>query len=636
MRPLAGALVAVWALLTTGAVQAQQPATLVHLLDYIAVDYGEAVAEGKVRNADEYREMAEFASNVREGIARLPQHPEKGALQDQAGALEKRIAAKASAEDVASAASRLRQSIVAVYQVAVGPRRAPDAARGASLFQAHCGGCHGADGRGNGPLANGMEPRPTDFHDAERPALRSVHSLYNTISLGVAGTPMRAFSELTEDDRWALAFRVAAWGVDPAKASEGRAAWDAHRWRGELGSVAAIAGQSRREIESRWAAEAAAVAAYLITSPQALEQGKPAPLEIARTRLDASEALFREGKRAEAHEAALSAYLDGFELAEAGIATVDADLVRRLEAAMIDYRGAIKEGDAPRVAELAARIRSGLDEAAHALSQGGLSPTAAATASFIVLFREGLEAVLVVAALAAFLRRSGQAHAMPYLHAGWVGALALGLVTWIVGTWVMDLSGAGRETTEGVTALIASAMLIYVGFWLHDKSHASAWQRFLMQGAAAVKPGAAWGLAGMAFLAVYREVFETVLFYQALWAQAPEALWPIAGGFVAAAASLAAVAWGMLRYSLRLPLGLFFGASGLLLAVLGIVLAGNGIAALQEAGALPITPAPIFELRWLGVHANWQSLAAQLVATSLVVVLLWRSRARAAQAEAAT
>jgi high-affinity iron transporter len=617
---------------------AQEPATVVHLLDYIAVDYGEAVADGAVRNADEYREMREFAANVADAVAALGERPRKVELVGQAAALRKRIEARASPAEIALAAARMKDLLIDAYAIEIGPRRAPDVARGSALFATHCAACHGPQGRGDGPLAKGMEPSPSDFHDAQRPALRSIHGLFNTISLGVAGTPMRAFRELSQNERWALAYRVAAWGVGDAQAERGRSAWHAGQWRAAFASQAAVAGHSRHDIAARQGDEAASVAAYLTRSPQEIDASKPAPIALARERIGASEVLYREGRRAEAFQAALSAYLDGFELAEAGIGAVDAQLVRRLETEMMAYREAIKAGAATeRIAAMAAQVRAGLDEAAARLAASALTPASAAAASFVILLREGLEAVLVVAALAAFLRRSGQARAMPYLHAGWIGALALGALTWMAGTWLVELSGAGRETTEGVTALVASAMLLYVGFWLHDKSHAKSWQRFLMQGASAVRPGAAWGLAGMAFIAVYREVFETVLFYQALWTQAPGAAWAIVAGLAAAAASLAAIAWAMLRFAVRLPLALFFGASGLLLAAMGVVLAGNGIAALQEAGLMAISPAPIHEIRWLGLHATWQSIAAQGVATALVVALyvLSRARARARLQEAA-
>jgi high-affinity iron transporter len=152
-----------------------------------------------------------------------------------------------------------------------------------------------------------------------------------------------------------------------------------------------------------------------------------------------------------------------------------------------------------------------------------------------------------------------------------------------------------------------------------------------MGGASALRPGAAWGLALMAFLAVYREVFETVLFYQALWTQASGEIAAIIGGFLAAAVALAAITWMMLRYSIRMPLGVFFGASGILLALLAVVLAGNGIAALQEAGMIPVSPVAFITISWLGIHPNVQSLATQLALALAVIALFGISRARAAR-----
>ncbi|QJR15156.1 cytochrome c/FTR1 family iron permease [Usitatibacter palustris] len=606
--------------------RAQDASQVVHLLDYIAVDYSEAVADGKIKDEGEYKEMLEFAGNVSLGLAKLGDHADKSKLVVQAGALAKLIDAKAAPVDVSAAAVALRQSVVTAYRVVVGPKRAPDLAKGRALFAQHCATCHGADGRGDGPLAKGMDPAPSNFHERERQEKRSVHGLFNTISLGVGGTAMRSFNEIPEADRWALAYVAAGWGISDDEVARGKMLWEAKRFHDSLGTHAAVAGRSATEVGASLGKEAIDVLAYLRRNPAVLDAGKPGPIAFARDRLAESLALHGQGKIDAATQAALTAYLEGFELVEAAVATVDASLVRRVESLMIDYRNLLKSGAPHRDVEvLAAKVDDALEDAAKAISGTALSPTATAAASFVILLREGLEAVLVVVALLAFLRRGGQSQAVPYLHAGWIAALVAGGITWFVASKLIAVSGADRETTEGVTALIAAAMLLYVGFWLHDKSHAQAWQGFLMRGAGSLKSGAAWGLALMAFLAVYREVFETVLFYEALWTQASDPA-AIGIGFVAAAITLAAITWAILRYSLRLPLGLFFGASGILLAILAVVLAGNGVAALQEAGLVPVTPVDFVTIGWLGIHPNGQSLGLQAVLLVVVFALFRRGR----------
>ncbi len=626
----ARALAAALLLAVSCVAAAQDPMLAVHLLDYIAVDYVEAVADGKVKNADEYKEMTEFGASVADTIGRLPAAPGKEKLAAAAKALRERIAAKAPVPEVSAMAQELRRAVVTAYKVATGPRRAPDLARGAALFAEHCASCHGAAGLGDGVASKGLDPAPSNFRERERQQQRSAYGLYNTITRGVEGTSMRAFPELAEADRWALAYVAANFGATDAERKHGEAAWKSGLPKAAWSSQAAIAGRAPHEVKVQGGDDALAVLAYLRAHPGVLEQGKPSPIDFARERLARSVELHANGDTDAATQAALASYLEGFELAEASLAAVNPDLVRRVEAAMIEYRNALKSGaPAADVRALAAKTDQLLEDVREALS-ATLSPVAAFTAAFVILLREGLEAVLVVTALLAFLRRGGQAHAMPYIHAGWIAALALGAFTWYAATALATVSGAQREVTEGITALVAAAMLLYVGFWLHDKSHARAWQAFLMQGAKSLRPGAAWGLALMAFLAVYREVFETVLFYQALWIQAPGQEAVIAAGIGAAALALAAVTFAMLRYAQRLPLGLFFGASGILLAALAIVLAGNGVAALQEALWLPVTPAGSLTVAWLGIHPNLQALGTQAVLALVVVLMLRASSRRAA------
>jgi high-affinity iron transporter len=174
--------------------------------------------------------------------------------------------------------------------------------------------------------------------------------------------------------------------------------------------------------------------------------------------------------------------------------------------------------------------------------------------------------------------------------------------------------------TEGVTALIAAAMLIYVGFWLHNKAYSHAWNRFI-----ATKVGAAlekktlWTMMGISFLAVYRELFEIILFYEALWAQTDAAgQRALIGGLVAAAVLLCATGWAIFRYSVRLPIGPFFAVMSVLLGLMAVIFAGNGAAALQEAGVIQSDPVEFISVPALGVYPTLQTLATQAFVLALV------------------
>ena len=166
----------------------------------------------------------------------------------------------------------------------------------------------------------------------------------------------------------------------------------------------------------------------------------------------------------------------------------------------------------------------GLFDRAEATLDTGSDDQAGATTAFVgaltILLREGLEALLLVIAMVAFLRKAERTDAMPYVHAGWIGALLAGGVTWLVATRLIAISGASRELTEGFAALIAAVVLVSVGIWMHGKSQADAWQRYIRQTMSkALSRGSVWFLFGLSFLIVYREAFETVLFYAALWSQ---------------------------------------------------------------------------------------------------------------------
>ena len=605
--------------------------TIIHMLDYVSVDYPEFVKDGKVLDAPEYEEQREFARQSSLLLEQLPANAEKAALVAKARQLVARVDAKAPGEEVSTLARGLAADVVRAYRLTVAPRQAPDLARAATLFQAQCAACHGAQGRGDGPAAKGMDPAPSNFHDEARMKQRSIYGLYNTITLGVGGTPMRAFGELSEADRWALAFLASGLRNKPEQVAKGQALWQKGTGKQEVGTYRALVTQQPGELAAK-SADLDAVRGYLVAHPEAIAAAATAPLDVTRAKLAESLAAYRAGDRAGARQHAVSAYLEGFELVEAGLDNVDAPLRREVEDAMMGLRTDIDAGKpVEAVAQRIDNLHALLARVDEKLGAGEMSPTAAFTSSLLILLREGLEAILVLAAIVAFVRKTGRTDALPYIHVGWMIAVLLGVGTWFAANHLLTITGASREVTEGVSALVAAAMLLYVGLWLHRRSTAQAWQSFIRdQVNTALGKRTLWAMAGISFLAVYRELFEIILFYETLWAQAGETRRDaVLAGIGVAALLLALLAWVILKYSVRLPLGPFFTATSGLLVVMAFVFVGHGIAALQEAGWLASTPARFVDVPLLGVHSNVQGLAAQglLVVLTVAGVLLSRRRA---------
>uniref|UniRef100_UPI0017ABFAC0 FTR1 family iron permease n=1 Tax=Sphingomonas sp. TaxID=28214 RepID=UPI0017ABFAC0 len=306
----------------------------------------------------------------------------------------------------------------------------------------------------------------------------------------------------------------------------------------------------------------------------------------------------------------------------------DAALMARVERAMAQLRAAI--GGGRPVTEVRERVRA-LD-ALFADTERALAPSKAGNASaflgaFTILLREGLEALLIIVAMLTFLRKAERPEMLRTVHYGWIAALAAGLATWWAATHLLTISGASRELTEGLGSILAALILLFVGIWMHGKAQANEWQRYIKARlGAALSKRSAWFLFLLAFVAVYREVFETILFFAALSAEGN--VGALVAGGAAGLIVLAGIALAMFRFSARLPIAKFFAYSSALIAVLAVVLAGKGVAALQEAGLLGLTPveaAPRIAI--LGLYPTLEGLAAQ--AATLVILLLgfgWNRR----------
>lgn len=612
--------------------------TIWRLLDYIAVDYGAAVTDGRVINDAEYTEMVEFSTNVRQRLAQLPPTAARAGLLQGAGRLQSIIAAKAPPAQVAASARALGRELLSAYPVPLAPPGPPDLERGAALYAQNCASCHGGAGDGRGPAARGMDPPPIDFTDRSRARERSLFAFYQVIDQGLEGTAMPGFAHLTPEERWALAFHAGRFAYPTSASGDGERLWDDAEIRRQVPDLATLVSLTPAQLEEALGPERAnAVTAYLRSHPEVFAENASGSLSLSRERLAQAVEAYGRGDAAAATDLALSAYLDGFEPVEPLLSARDGSLMRRIESAMAELRSAI--GRRAPVEEVRARaddLNRLFADAERVIAPEAGSAVSAFLGAFTILLREGLEALLIVIAMIAFLRKAERQDVMGYVHGGWIAALLAGIATWAAATYFIGVSGASRELTEGFGSLLAAAVLLTVGVWMHGKAQAGAWQRYIAEKLTKVlSKRSAWFLFGLTFIVVYREVFETIIFYATLWSQSNHGA--ILGGAAAAVALLVVVAVAMLRFSRRLPIADFFRYSSILIAILAVVLTGKGIAGLQEAGLVQVTPAGAFpSINALGFLPTVETLLAQLAVLAAILIGFRRNRIAAARPAAST
>ncbi|CZT26516.1 cytochrome c/FTR1 family iron permease [Pseudomonas cerasi] len=590
-------------------------AQALHLLDYLGADYPATVADGKVVDTVKYQQQVDNLTALQGLIVALPQRAERDALEQAVNQLKSAVAGRQDAAQVTRQARQLSAKLALAYEVSQAPAITPDPARGAPLYAQHCSVCHGDSGAGDGPAGIGLEPPPSNLRDTARLDRLSLYDLYNATGLGIAGTDMPAFADQLDDrQRWDIATYIASFSAQPVAQPA------------KTFNLADLARQTPAEIQAAEGPDATATFRAQRAQPPQVQRGPAQLLDYTSVTLDKSLAAYKAGDREQAYDLSVAAYLEGFELVESSLDNVDANVRKDTEKSLMAYRQSLQDSmPLPQVAQKLEAAKGKLKESADLLGSDGLSLSLSYISGLLILLREGLEAILVLAAILAFLRNTGQQSAVRSVNIGWGLALLAGLATWALAAYVIDVSGAQRELLEGATALFASVMVLWLGVWMHDRRHAAAWQDYVKS--SLVGGGGRFGFAVLAFFSVYRELFEVILFYETLWLQAgPAGHNAVLAGGATALVLLVGLAWVILRGSAKLPLSLFFGINAALLCALSVVFAGHGVKALQEAGIFGTRPVPFFEFDWLGIHADLYSLSAQAIALIAIAVLYGRSR----------
>src|SRR2546426_4415050 len=446
------------------------------------------------------------------------------------------------------------------------PARPPSLERGAVVYRERCAACHGETGRGDGPKAKSLKgPPPANLTDRAVMGNKSLLDIFRRIAIGTPGTGMPEFAEdVSTEDRWAVAAYV-----------------QAMQYGGS--ATAAIFDAVRHQIDS-----------------------------ALSTRLE---------------QIAVDAYMT-FEQVETSIRAKNPGLASEVEGNFAWLRTrALKADDAERPT-IRERLLADLERAERVVAD---RPSGASlfVNSFFLLVREGFEAILIVAALMTFLAKAGAPERRRDVARGaWI-AVAASLLTWVLVELLLQVTSGQREMIEGVTMLLAAAVLFYVSYWLLSKIAAAKWTAFVhgkMQSALSSGSGAA--LSAVAFLAVYREGFETILFYKALFTSAGSSGVSVVAGIAAGAVGLVAVYLLINQLGLRVAMKPFFAVTGAMLYYMAFVFAGKGIAELQGAQLIPLTVidgAPRIPV--LGIYPTLESLLVQgLLLALAVAAAIWAMR----------
>ena len=477
--------------------------------------------------------------------------------------------------------------------------------------------CHGQSGYGDGKDGVGLEPAPTNFHDLERMQNVSPYGAFNTITLGVNGTGMAGHDYLSEEDRWSLAYYVTAFRFKNVKKVEGI--------RLDIKDGAALSDNEIKEKfgldEQKSLGVLASIRDNNLNPPS--NGGKKNQLEIhiakAIKDLKQSLSLYTAGHVKEARNLSLEAYLQGIEPVEGILKSNHKDLVPEIEAALSKYRSLLgKNASEKQLTDVLSPVISKLEGAVQSKNYKN-TEVSSFLMSFGIVLREAFEAGLIIFLLLSLTRKSNVTVFNKHIHSGWISSLFVGGILYFVLNQAFNITGKLAESLEGYTALIASGLLFYVGYWMHKNTDVKKLTDSLVSAVdKSMGNGKGITLFLITFAAAFREIFETILFLKILILDGHQKIF-VGAGAVSAIILTFIIITIAVKYSIKLNLKLLFKASTILILSLSTIFLGKGIGALQKTGAFAQTSLDGFSMPALGFNSTLEVLVAQ---TGMVAIIL--------------
>jgi high-affinity iron transporter len=569
--------VAVLSLLAVTRLTAQEnPAKRLSSIVGVAVEeYAKAVDEhGTLISKDEYDETYGFLADAKQVATRL-----NGYEAATTRAILDTLTAAVAEKKPPSVVKDLHR----LFAASLGTAGAMDLPKGPlsideghRLFSTNCAACHGVEGQGDGASAHTLSTAPPGIGSKRLTPELTPTLAYNVISVGVRGTAMPAFAaSLTPQQRWNVINYIYSLRGEPMVLPAARP------------DATAIPGDT----------------------------ASPVILALLDSALDFA----RNGKNAEAGDRAFDAYI-AFEPLETSARAKKPGLVATMERHFADFKGAVKRNDIKSAKSSRDAIADGLPSVID-LTQSPSGGWEAFFQSFLIIVREGFEAILVIGAVVAFLLKTGHRERLRSIWLGIALGVVASLLTAVVLKTLLAAMPASREIVEATTMLIAVVVLFSVSYWLISKVEAAKWQKFIREKVnAALEHGGGKALALVAFLAVYREGAETALFYQALFNEGPNVGLPLTLGIIAGLAVLAVIFTLFYRYGVRIPMRPFFTVTSLLLYYMAFVFMGKGVRELQEGNIMRITVIPGGpHVDAMGIYPSVETLTAQAILIVLLV-----------------
>ena len=561
-------------------VTASKAKKIIMMLDIMAKEYDLGIKNGKIINAIEYEESQVFLEQSLERyqsiISHMPDLKNAEQLKTKLKNLRTNLKDKIDPREIKISASAIQSQILKELGIELRktPPRAINIQNGRNIFKSNCAQCHGLTGSGDGPLASKLYPAPAVLSDPEITGNdhSTAYDNFQVISIGIANTSMVAWSEfLPEADLWDVTYFIRTFSNDKV----------------ELPIV-------------------------VTANPSQTSDSIQQLVTVVTRALDKSIEVFKTGDIKQSAELAFDAYLN-YEGIETGLITKNKDLGLRLESSFGRLRAEIKRGaNLNHVEKINQDIQNDLKQAQTILQQK-VGFTGLFIQSFSIIVREGFEAILIVAALIAFLIKSKNKDKVKTIYQGVITGIGASFLTAYILHEVLDISMAKQELLEGWIMLFSVVVLFWVSYWLLTKIETQKWQSYITaKMTQAITTGNIFALGMVAFLAVYREGFETVLFYKALYLYAGNVNNGIIPGFVAGCIFLVFIFYLINKVGIQIPIKWFFGVTSLLLYFMAFTFMGKGLHELQMGEALSLTPAYFSpEISWLGMYPTWETFIGQ-------------------------